>query len=343
MNEAELLGRGPQLRILHELLGRLPDAGGAMVLQGGPGVGKSALLRAVAERARAAGWRLLEVTGGADDTPFSGLRTLLRPMFGTADSLPAGQGEILRAAFAAGSGPPPETSRVALAAFNLLTARAAEQPTVLIADDTTRLDGPTRDVLAFMARRASDNPIVVLAALRGGRTLPGVPVLDVLALDEPSARRLLARHADALPQAVRERILGEAFGNPLALVELPAAWHPTGPPGSWAHLPVNATLASAFATGLGELPDRTRDALPADERALLLDTLEAWFDSGGSAGEAAKVLYVHPNTVRTRLRRIAERTGRSLTDPRGITELSLALRAVRQTPRPPSSESTGAN
>ena len=261
MNESELLGREPQLRALYELLGGLPDAGGAMLLQGGPGVGKTALLRAAADRARAAGWRLLEVTGGADDTPFSGLRALLRPVLGTAESLPAGQGEILRTAFAAGSGPPPETSRVALAAFNLVMARAAEQPTVLIADDTTGLDGPTRDVLAFMARRASDNPIVLLGALRGGRTLPGVPVLDVPVLDEPSARRLLARHADALPQAVRERILGEALGNPLALVELPAAWRPTGPPGSWAHLPVNATLASAFVAGLGELPDRTRDAL----------------------------------------------------------------------------------
>lgn len=82
------------------------------------------------------------------------------------------------------------------------------------------------------------------------------------------------------------------------------------------------------------------EALPADERALLLDTLDVWFDCGGSAEEAAKQLYVHPNTVRTRLRRIAERTGRSLTDPRGITELALALRAVRQTPRPPTPEST---
>ncbi|XUL93612.1 AAA family ATPase [Streptomyces galilaeus] len=282
MNESELLGRDPQLRTLHELLGRLPDAGGAMVLQGGPGVGKSALLRAAAERARAVGRRLLEVTGGADDTPFSGLRVLLRPVLGTAESLPAGQGEILRAAFATGSGSPPETSRVALAAFNLVTARAAEQPTVLIADNTRELDGPTRNVLAFMARRAGDNPIVVLGALRGGRTLPGVPVLDVPALDEPSARRLLARHADALPPAVRERILAEALGNPLALVELPAAWRPTGQPGSWTRLPVNATLATAFAAGLGELPDLTRDAL-----------LVAAVDQAGEASEilaAASVL-----------------------------------------------------
>ncbi|MFF3464595.1 PucR family transcriptional regulator [Streptomyces sp. NPDC002619] len=83
------------------------------------------------------------------------------------------------------------------------------------------------------------------------------------------------------------------------------------------------------------------EALPVGERELLLDTLDVWFRSGGSAEEAAKCLYVHPNTVRLRLRRIAERTGRSLADPRGISELSLALRAVRQTPKSPSSESTG--
>ncbi|WP_327398918.1 AAA family ATPase [Streptomyces sp. NBC_01288] len=261
MHEAGLLGRDRQVTVLHELLGRLPAAGGSLALTGGPGVGKSALLRAAAERARTAGWRLLEVAGGPDDTPFSGLRELLRPVLGTAESLPVGQGGILRSAFGGGSGPPPGTLRVALAALNLLTAAAAERPVVLIADDAQRLDGPTRDVLAFLARRVDDNPIVVLAALRTGRPLPGVPVLDVPALDGPSARRLLARHAAALPPVARERILGEALGNPLALVELPTEWHPLGPPGSWTHLPVNATLASAFAADLGELPDRTRDAL----------------------------------------------------------------------------------
>jgi hypothetical protein len=83
------------------------------------------------------------------------------------------------------------------------------------------------------------------------------------------------------------------------------------------------------------------EALPAGERDVLLDTLDVWLSCGGSAEEAAKRLYVHPNTVRMRLRRITEHTGRSVADPRGITELSLALRAVRQTPKPSSSESTG--
>ncbi|MEU0434032.1 AAA family ATPase [Streptomyces sp. NPDC006290] len=261
MYEAGLLGRDEQLRVLQKLMGRLPDAGGAMTLQGGPGVGKSALLRAAAEHARTAGWQMLEVAGRSDDTPFSGLRELLRPVLGTMDALPAEQGRILGSALEIGSGPPPETCKVALAAFNLITMGAAERPAVLIADDVQWLDWPTRDVLAFMARRASDNPTVVLVALRRGRIMPGVPVLDVPVLDEPSARRLLARHAATLPPSVRERILGQALGNPLALVELPAAWRPTGPPGSWTHLPVNSALATAFAAGLGELPAQARDAL----------------------------------------------------------------------------------
>jgi DNA-binding CsgD family transcriptional regulator len=259
--EGGLLGRDEQLRVLRELLGRLPDAGGAMTLQGGPGAGKSVLLRAAAERARTAGWQTLEVAGHSGATPFSGLRELLRPVLDAADALPAEQGGSLRTALQIGSGPPPETSKVALAAFNLITTRAAEQPVVLIVDDVQWLDRPTRDVLAFVARRASDNPIVILVALRRGRNMPDVAVLDVPVLDEPSARRLLARHAATLPPVVRERILGEALGNPLALVELPAAWRPTGPPGSWTHLPVGSALATAFAAGLGELPAQARDAL----------------------------------------------------------------------------------
>ncbi|WP_217561903.1 AAA family ATPase [Streptomyces sp. GbtcB6] len=289
MYEAGLLGRDEQLRVLRELMRRLPDAGGALALQGGPGVGRSALLRAAAESARTAGRLTLEVSGRCDDTPFGGLRELLGPVLGAMDALPAGQGGILRSAIETGSGPVPGTFKVALAAFNLITTRAAEQPVVLIADDAQWLDGPTRDVLAFLARMASDNPFVVLAAVSSGWILPGVPVLDVPVLDEPSARRLLAGHAAALPPPVRERILEEALGNPLALVELPAAWRPRGPQGSWAHLPVSPALATAFAGGLGELPALARDAL-----------LVAAVDQVGDLSEilaAASVLAGRPVTV----------------------------------------------
>ncbi|MGI5135640.1 AAA family ATPase [Streptomyces sp. CA-106110] len=289
MYDAGLLGRDEQLSVLQELMGGLPDAGGAMALQGAPGVGKSALLRVAAERARTAGWQMLEVAGRSDDTPFSGLRELLRPVLGTADALPAEQGGILRSALEIGSGPRPETFKVALAALNLVTARAAEQPAVLIADDVQWLDGPTRDVLAFMARRVSHNPIVILAALRSGRTLPGVPVLDVPVLDEPSARLLLARRAGTLPPAVQERILGEALGNPLALVELPEAWRRTGPSASWTHLAVSPALATAFAGGLGEVPVQARDALLVAAVDHVGDLSEVLAAASALAGRAVAV------------------------------------------------------
>ena len=83
-------------------------------------------------------------------------------------------------------------------------------------------------------------------------------------------------------------------------------------------------------TVLGALDD-----LPADDRSILLDTLDAWFNAGGSATETANRLYCHPNTVRHRLRRIEERTGRSLADPRALTELCIALETERRLPHGP--------
>jgi hypothetical protein len=79
-------------------------------------------------------------------------------------------------------------------------------------------------------------------------------------------------------------------------------------------------------------------SLPAGERAVLLDTLEAWRDCGGSAAQAAARLFCHPNTVRHRLRRIADATGRSFSAPADVTELCLALEAVRQQPGWPAAD-----
>ncbi|MEU9448834.1 helix-turn-helix transcriptional regulator [Streptomyces sp. NPDC048277] len=261
MHETELLGRDNEMRSLGELTGRLPAAGGALALAGGPGVGKTALLHAVAGPARAMGRQVLWTTGRTGSGPFTGLGELLRPLLGTIDVLPAAQRAVLRSVLGSEPGPPPGTFTVALAALNLLVASAARRPAVLIADDAHRLDGPTREVLAFMARRVSHDPVVVLAALRTGSTLPGTAVLEVPALNDSSARRLLNRHAHGLAPAEREQILLGARGNPLALVELPAAPSGARPAGSWAHLPVTATLATAFADALAGLSRQSRDAL----------------------------------------------------------------------------------
>ena len=82
---------------------------------------------------------------------------------------------------------------------------------------------------------------------------------------------------------------------------------------------VIAELAAAVLGSLNQLPDR--------ERAVLIGTLRTWLASGGSIDTAAKTLFCHPNTVRYRLNRVTEHTGRSLTDPQAVTELSLALQA----------------
>jgi sugar diacid utilization regulator len=109
--------------------------------------------------------------------------------------------------------------------------------------------------------------------------------------------------------------------------------------------PITVFDESALAVGAVASPDimqRVSETvlaglyeLPSEERELLLDTLETWFDKGGSAGRAAEVLFCHPNTVRYRLRRIEERTGRSLTDPRQTAELCVALETARRLPRSP--------
>lgn len=75
------------------------------------------------------------------------------------------------------------------------------------------------------------------------------------------------------------------------------------------------------------------DVLPDHDREALLDTLEAWFDSGGSAERAAQALYVHPNTVRQRLRKLEQRTGRAVTEPRAAAELCIALETARRFPK----------
>jgi DNA-binding PucR family transcriptional regulator len=106
--------------------------------------------------------------------------------------------------------------------------------------------------------------------------------------------------------------------------------------------PITVFDESALAVGAVASPDIMRRVsetvlaglyeLPSEERELLLDTLDAWLDKGGSAGRAAEVLFCHPNTVRHRLRRIEQRTGRSLTDPRQTTELCVALETARRLP-----------
>jgi DNA-binding CsgD family transcriptional regulator len=265
-----LIGRDAELGVLTGLIDQVVDTGAALVVLGDPGIGKSSLLRAAADHGRAAGLRTLAATGieAEAQLPFAGLHHLLRPVLGQVDRLPVTQREALSTAFGISDGPPPEPFMIALATLNLLAEVAAEGPVLVAVDDVQWLDQPTQDVFTFLARRVSGDPIVLIGVVRKGHDVAfaaaGLSELDLLGLDEASARGVLGRHAVDLSYADTERILREAAGNPLALVELPLVVRTAGGAGLAAPLnvlPLTARLEHAFAGRIADLPPLTRDAL----------------------------------------------------------------------------------
>ena len=275
-----LVGREEELRAIDALLGGAPERGGALLVRGEPGIGKSTLLAQARRRGGAAGLRVLTAAGvqSESDLPFAGLHQLLRPVLDHLGALAGPQRNALQSAFGLGERPAPDRFLIALAALDLLSEAADAEPLLAIVEDAHWLDRASADVLAFVARRLESDPILLIAALRDGFESPlaaaGLPELALERLDAADAESLLDGRAPGLARGLRERILREAGGNPLALVELPIAIERLGdrvlPP---ADLPLTDRLEHAFAVRAAELPARTR--------ALLL---VAAFDDGESLG-----------------------------------------------------------
>jgi DNA-binding CsgD family transcriptional regulator len=217
--------------------------------------------------------------------PFAGLHQLLRPVLAGADELPARQRAALLSAFGMAGQDATELFLIALAALDLLADVAVRSPLLLIAEDGQWLDRPTCDVLAFVARRLEAEPIVLLAAAREGHDSlfmqAGLPELRVRGLDDAAAGVLLDAHALNLAGSVRKRLLAEAGGNPLALIELPAALGSGQLGGSSPlpdQLPLSARLERAFAVRAAELPAGTRTLLliaAADPSGTLAEIVSA--------------------------------------------------------------------
>src|SRR5919201_398745 len=262
---APLLGRDEERRLLTSLLDEVAVHGQALVLRGEPGVGKSRLLSAAASAARERGMLVLSTSGVQSEAhlPFAGLHQLLRPVRGRAAELPAVQRAALDAAFGLAHEVAPEHYRIAMAALDLVSEVATDAPLLLVVEDAQWLDRPTSDVLAFLARRIESDPIILLAALRDGYASvlgdAGLPEHRLAGLDDATAAALLDASAPDLPLVVRAQVMREAAGNPLALLELPAAarghedeqWVPGG-------LPLTERLERAFAGRVADLPDATR-------------------------------------------------------------------------------------
>src|SRR5215211_3264385 len=260
-----LLGRLAEQNLLTSLLDDVSTRGQALVLHGEPGIGKSRLLAEATRAARNRGMAVLTTTGVQSEAhlPFAGLHQLIRPVRERAIELPQVQRAALDAAFGLTDEPAPEHFRIAMAALDLVAEVAADAPVLLAVEDAHWLDRPTADVLAFVGRRIESDPILLLAAARDGYPSvfgeAGLPEHRVAGLDEATAAALLDASAPQLPIATRIRVLREAAGNPLALLELPAVIGRQEDEQLMAGgVPLTERLERAFAARVSELPEATR-------------------------------------------------------------------------------------
>ncbi|HEY7134126.1 MAG TPA: AAA family ATPase [Acidimicrobiia bacterium] len=200
-------------------------ASAVLVLRGEPGIGKTALLRYCARQA--SGFRVAQLAGVESEMelPYAGLHQLCAPMLSGLGALPEPQQEALRVAFGLSAGDPPDRFLVALATLGLLAEAAAQRPLLCLVDDAQWLDRASSVVLGFVGRRLLAEPIAIVFAVRAPartRELTGLRELVLRGLAEEDARALLgAVYPGRLDDLVRDRIVAETRGNPLALVELP--------------------------------------------------------------------------------------------------------------------------
>jgi DNA-binding CsgD family transcriptional regulator len=270
---AELLGRDNELDQLYGLIQGITRRGGALVVRGEAGIGKSALLAAAATRARERGVTVASATGTPSEArfAFAGLHRLLVPFLEARERLPEPQRRALDTAIGLADGEAPDPFLVGLAALGLLTEAEAKRPLLFLVEDAQWLDSSTLEVLGFVARRLELEPVIVLFAVREGIASAvdetGLPELHLGGLDNESSKALLERTAPDLPPHLKRRILDEAAGNPLALIELPAAAVSLDRVEPADALPLPTRLEQAFAARLSGLDSDTR-------RLLLLAALE---------------------------------------------------------------------
>ena len=243
--------------------------GRALVVRGEPGVGKTVLLEYLAGGATRSGCEVRRATGVQSEMElaFAGLHQLCAPMLGHAEALPAPQLEALRTAFGLAVGPAPDRFLVGLAVLGLLSEAAGERPLVCVVDDEQWLDRASAQALGFAAWRLSADPVgVVFAARVPGDDLTGLPQLEVGGLQDHDARALLESVLPGpLDARVREQIIADTHGNPLALLELPRELTPVQLAGGFGLSgalpgagPLDARIEGSFGRQLEALPDQTR-------------------------------------------------------------------------------------
>jgi DNA-binding CsgD family transcriptional regulator len=237
--------------------------GRALVVRGEPGVGKTVLLDYLA--GQASGCLVARGAGVQSEMElaFAGLHQLCAPMLDQAEVLPVPQREALRTAFGLSAGPAPERFLVGLAVLGLLSETARERPLICVVDDQQWLDHASAQALGFAARRLAAEAVgLVFAARVPGPEVAGLPELVVEGLAPDDARALLASVLTGpLDAQVRDQIIADTNGNPLALLELPrglTAAQLAGGFGLSSAVPLTGRIEDSFGRQLDALPAQTR-------------------------------------------------------------------------------------
>ncbi|HUB21312.1 MAG TPA: AAA family ATPase [Streptosporangiaceae bacterium] len=253
-----------------EVLDRLVDVVRAgesrvLVIRGDPGVGKTVLLDYLA--GRACGCRVARATGVQSEMElaFAGLHQLCAPMLDHLDRIPVPQRNALRTALGLAAGPRPDRFLVGLAVLSLLAEVAGEQPLICLIDDEQWLDHASALTLGFVARRLAADPVaLVFAAREPDAELARQPELVIAGLKDDHARALLdSALAGPLDARVRDLIVAETRGNPLALLELPRGLTAAELAGGFGLLTTQLTsrIEDSFSRQLDALPGQTRRLL----------------------------------------------------------------------------------
>jgi hypothetical protein len=233
------------------------------VIRGEPGVGKTALLRYAARQA--SGFRVAQIRGVESEMelPYAGLHQLCAPLLALVDGVPEPQQAALSVAFGLSSGAAPDRFLIALATLSLLAQCGEERPLLCLVDDGQWLDSASGQVLGFVGRRLLAESVAIVFAVRDDsdvRPFAGLPQLRLEGLPRDDARGLLTTVVPGrLDDRVRDCIVAETRGNPLALLELPRGMSA-------------AELAGGFALPDGDLPGQIEDLYVQRLRALPDDT-----------------------------------------------------------------------